>query len=176
LRTTSGAEEDLRYAGDEVANLLNRLAEDDAAVTIARTSPDDFLDYAKKHGGDRRRILMPERAEPVYDRVLEVACGQFARLAPSSERFVGSALAEILRELDDIAEDAHQAAHQSERAADGVEQLLRREKRDVVAASRAATDSGKVLGRPVRDWTPAQLGVHDDSCGRGEGTDPLHSS
>jgi hypothetical protein len=161
LRANSGAdEEDLRYAADEVANLLNRLADDDAAVTVARASPDELLDYAKKYGGDTRRRLMSEGAALVHDRVLEVACGQFNRVAPSSSRFVNSALAEILRGQGDIAEDVHQAAHHARRAANGVDRLLKHEQRDVVAAARAATDTGTVLGRPVRDWTPAELGVH----------------
>jgi hypothetical protein len=161
LGGASGAVEgDLRAAVQDVTDLLSRLAKDEDAVIAAATYPDQFLDYAKKHGGDQKRRLISERAALVLDRVLEAASAEFARLAPSSSRFVPSALAEILRQLPGIAEDAQQAAYDARRAADGVGQLLRRGDRDVVGASRAATDAGTRLGRPVPNWSPAELGVH----------------
>lgn len=165
--TSARVEGDLRAAAQDVADLLRRLAENENSVIAAATYPDQFLDYVKTHGGNEKRKWISERATPVFDRILEAASAEFTRLAPSSSRFVPIALTDILRQLPNIAEDAEQAAHHSQqaehhsqRAADGVDQLLRREDRNVVAASRAATEAGTRLGRPVPDWEPAELGVH----------------
>jgi hypothetical protein len=143
----------LRAAAQDLTDLVSHLAEDDDALVAAATNADQFLDYVKKHGGDKKRRLMSERAALAFDRILGVASAEFARLAPSSSRFLPSALAEILGQLPSIAADAR-------RAADGVDELLGRGDRNVVAAAHAASKTGIMLGRPVPDWTPTQLGVH----------------
>ena len=153
-------EGDLRAAAQDVADLLSHLAGDEHAVIAAATYPDQFLDYAKKHGGDQKRRLISEPATLAFDRVLEAASAEFTRLVPSSSRFVPMALTDIVRQLPTIAEDARVAVHYSRRAADGVDRLVRGQDRDVVDASRAATDAGTRLGRPVPDWEPTKLGVH----------------
>jgi hypothetical protein len=119
LGDTSGAvEDDLRAAAQDVADLVSHLAEDDDAVVAAATYPDEFLDYVKKHGGDKKRRLMSERAALAFDQILGVASAEFARLAPSSSssRFLPTALTEILGQLPSIAADAG-------RAADGIDEL-----------------------------------------------------
>ena len=77
-------ENDLRAAALDVADLFSRLADDDDALIAAATYSNQFLDYANKHGGDQKRRLISQRATPVFDHILEVTCGEFARLAPSS--------------------------------------------------------------------------------------------
>jgi tetratricopeptide (TPR) repeat protein len=120
LGATSVAEEgDLRAAAQDVTDLLSHLAKNDDAVVAAATYPDQFFDYAKKHGGDERRRFMSERAALAFDRVLEVASAEFARLAPSSSPFLPMALAEILRQVLKTAER--------------FDELLRREDLKVVA-------------------------------------------
>jgi NACHT N-terminal Helical domain 1 len=160
LGGTSGAVEgDLRAAAQDVADLLGRLAVDRDAVVAAVTNPDDFLAYAKEHGGNEKRRLMSERAALAFDRILGIAGAEFARLAPSSSRFLPSGLIEILRQLPVTADHAQQAAQHSQRAANGVDQLLKRGDRNVVGAARGATEAGKVVGQLVPDWAPAELGV-----------------
>ena len=154
LGDVSGAvEADLRAAAQDVSDLLSHLAQDEDAVIAASTHPERFLDYATNHGGDQRRRLISERAALAFDRILEVTSAEFARLAPSSSRFLPAGLAEILRQLPTVADDAR-------RAAAGIDQLLKRGEPNAVRDSRAATDAGSRLGRPVPDWTPAELGVH----------------
>jgi hypothetical protein len=159
---SDAVEADLRAATQDVADLFSRLGEDDQAVIGASTHPDQSLDYAKRHGGDQKRRLISERATPVFDHVLGVACVEFARLAPSFHLRSRGPF-QILRQLPSLADDAR-------RAAGGVDELLRREDRNAVAASLAATEDRAVLGRLVSDWTAAELGVHqpiivDDKTG-----------
>jgi hypothetical protein len=143
LRATSGKDQaDLRYAGEEVTNLLNDLADDDTAVTVAGTSPDTFFDYAKKHyakkhGGDQKRRLMSERAALAFDRILEVACDQFARLAPSSSRFVSSAC----RDCSPASYHRHRCPPGSTRIATG------RRRRRSTSQTRTEGYSGRGSGR-----------------------------
>jgi hypothetical protein len=153
LGGASGAvEADLRAAAEDVAELFRRFADNDNAVLAAATYPDQFLEYARKHGGGQKRRLMSERAALAFDHVLEVACAEFAQFATSSSRFFPAALAEILRQLPAIDTDARPAA-------DGIGRQAR-EDRDVVVASRDATNAGTLLGRPVSEWKQAELGVH----------------
>jgi hypothetical protein len=113
---SSAVEDDLRAAAQAVADLLNRLAKDDDAVIAARIHPDQFLDYARRHGGNRERRLIAEGAESAFDQILEVASAEFTRLAPGSSRFSDSALAEIVRQVRTV------AAH-ALRAAEGMDEL-----------------------------------------------------
>jgi hypothetical protein len=81
LGGTSGAlRDDLRAAAQDIADLLSRVAENENAVIKAATYPDEFFDYAMKHGGDQKRRLISQGAEHTFDRVLEVAAAEFAAL------------------------------------------------------------------------------------------------
>jgi hypothetical protein len=123
LTGTSGAVDDLRAAAQDVSDLLSRLAEDDDSMLAAARYPDKFLEYVNSHGGDQKRRLISQHAVHVFDRILEVATAEFARLAPSSKCYAPAALTEILRQLPDIADDAHMAADYSQRAAEGIKRL-----------------------------------------------------
>jgi hypothetical protein len=48
------AEDDMRAAAQGVADLLGRLAENNAAVIAASTYPEQFLEYVKQHGGEAK--------------------------------------------------------------------------------------------------------------------------
>jgi hypothetical protein len=89
-----------------------------------------------------------------------VACAEFTRLAPSSPHFISASLTEVLRQVPSLATDVRQSKHDARRTADAVNRLLSREDEDVVSASRVATEGGTPLGRPVIEWTSADLGVH----------------
>jgi hypothetical protein len=74
----------MRAAGQDVTDLLSHSAGDEEAVIAAATYPGQLLDYAKMHGTDQKRGLTAERAELAFDRVLEAASAEFARLGRSS--------------------------------------------------------------------------------------------
>jgi NACHT N-terminal Helical domain 1 len=101
---SNAVEDDLRAAAQAVADLFNRLADDDDAVIVARIDPDQFLEYARKHGGNQERRLITLGAESTFDRILEMASAEFTRLAPGSSRFSDAALADIRRKLRTVAD------------------------------------------------------------------------
>ncbi len=95
---------DLGAAAQDVANLISRLADNDEAVRVAAAHPEQFLSYAKQHGGDNLRRLTSEGATPLFDQILEAAATEFADLAPSSSRFVSASLTEVLRQVEAMPE------------------------------------------------------------------------
>lgn len=143
--------QDLAATAQDVADLISRLADDDEAVRGAAAHPEQFLIYAKRQGGEILRRLTPEAATPLFDQILEAAASEFAALAPSSSRFVGASLTEVLRQVEalpDIQEN-------SRRAAEGVDQLL------AVVPAQRGRDREHLVSSPYRNLIARVSGMSE---------------
>jgi tetratricopeptide (TPR) repeat protein len=96
-------ENTVNIVADVVAGLIrsDRRETADKALIKALAYPDELYTYVRQNGGDRaRRNFVAERAEPIYDRILEAACQELTRLAPTAAQTTAAALTELLRRLD----------------------------------------------------------------------------
>src|SRR5215218_2599533 len=80
-----GRDEELESTVNIVADVVAGLVQSDRREVADKTLlkalayPDELYIYVRENGGDRaRRDFVAERAEPLYDRILEAACHELS--------------------------------------------------------------------------------------------------
>lgn len=111
-------DQEIRAAATEVVALLNELADSREAVAEAAAHPDQFLVYARQHGGNLRRDQLGQRAEAAFDRILQAACGRFAQLVPSSPTFLPAMFDELRGRVHDLLEEVRRVGGTAQNAVD----------------------------------------------------------
>lgn len=111
-------DQEIRAAATEVVALFTELANSREAVADAAAHPDQFLVYARRHGGDSRREQLGQRAEAAFDRILQAACDQFAQLVPSSPMFLPAMFDELGGRIHDLHEEVQRVGGTIQDAAD----------------------------------------------------------
>jgi hypothetical protein len=160
---------DFLAAAEDVKDLMFRLLTDEDATLAAVRDGANFKRWVLANGARGLRRKTSARAEPIFDAVLEAACDEFVRFAPSSSLLLSAGIRAVLDKIEHIPDLADHVARIPQMSADLT--LAALDDRDarlrtslpnwVVNASISATRAGRLVGRPVSEWTAAELGVHD---------------
>ena len=102
LRRHKTPPNDLRSAAADVESLLGELSENHDFILYAGRSPSYLFQYTKKNFAGKYRMWISSEALRTFDRCLEAALRELAKLIPTSPSFQYAALLSLMDSSDEI--------------------------------------------------------------------------